>query len=172
MATERRGAANILSPMTVLGLLMALLLTIGGLTSAPNSIAAGPAATAKPVPGWPGGTPVYQGRYTLVKSSDATFAKTGMLTVFSRFVPRVGPTISGILSLYTADGTNVLYLTHFTHSGTKLSTIVNLGIFTGPEIGKLQVLSRQGTSMVVKFVPFSGRAIELRFTRFSTNPHP
>jgi hypothetical protein len=167
MTTRRRG---VLLPVIARGMLLALLL-IGGLASAPSSMAAGSPA-AKPVPGWPGGITAYQGRYKLVKSSDPGFAKSGMLTVFTRFVPRQGPTISGILALYTADDTSVLYVTRFSHIGTKLSASVNLGIYTGPKIGILQVVSRQGAVLVVKFIPLSGSTAELQFDRFSTNPHP
>lgn len=125
------------------------------------------------VPGWPGKPQSYEGRYHLVASSDASFAQSGELTVFLRKVPHViKPQLSGVLSLYTMNSTNLLYLSHFVHAGTARSAQLSLGIFTGPEIGRFVLVSHQGTALAATFVPLQGAPVSLRFVQFSTNPHP
>jgi hypothetical protein len=136
-------------------------------------VASGAAPAATAIPGWPGGAKPYLGRYHLVSSSDANIAKSGMLTIFTRIVPhQPAPVISGILALYSMNGTNALYLSHFLHTGLKLTATVNLGIYTGPKIATFVVVSRNGPDMMVKFVPVSGTVISMHFMRFSLNPHP
>ncbi len=131
------------------------------------------APTAKVISGWPGGLKSYQGRYKLVNSTDATFAKSGELTIFGRIVHGLkGLQLSGILSLYTKSDTAVLYVTHFEKVGSTLSASVNSGIYTGPVIGKFHLVTRKGATMEAEFVPTQGRPIFLRFHRISSNPHP
>lgn len=154
------------------GLALASLL-LGGASGLGAVGAAGSTGAVKPIPGWPGGLTSYEGRYRLITSSNTAFANAGMLTIFGRTVPhQAKPQMSGILALYTTDGTNVVYLTHFVHAGTKLSARVNLGIYTGPEIATFNVVSHQGTSMLVKYLPLQGTSISLHFSRISSNPHP
>ena len=125
------------------------------------------------IPGWPGGPGAYTGRYRLTASGDAGFARSGTLTIFARTVPhQAKPQMSGILSLYTTDGTNVLYLAHFVHAGTTRSAQVSLGIYTGPEIGRFVMVSRHGAALAARFVPLKGAPVSLRFVEFSTSPHP
>lgn len=154
--------------MTTVGLLL------GGWASGAHATAGGGStSTVNVIPGWPGGAAVYVGRYRLTTSGDTTFAQSGMLTIFTRTVlHQPKPQMSGILSLYTADGTNVLYLTHFVHAGTMRSAQVNLGIYTGPLIGRFAVASHQGSALAATFVPLEGGPVSLRFTRISVNPHP
>ncbi|MDB5058239.1 MAG: hypothetical protein JWO59_1711 [Chloroflexi bacterium] len=158
----------------LIALVTVVSLSAGGLRGGSNAHAAGAPAAIKVVPGWPGGITVYKGRYRLTNSGDPSFAKSGMLTVFTRVVPhQPKPQMSGILSLYADSGTNVLYLSHFTTTGTKLSANVTLGIYTGPEIGKFVVTMHQGAELVANFVPvLGGSTVKLQFTRFSKNPHP
>lgn len=137
------------------------------------TLAAPTTHAAKLLPGWPGGITSYQGRYKLTKSSDAGFAKSGELTLFGRVVPRVkGLQLSGILALYTADGTSVLYLTNFGHAGTKQSAVVHEGIYTGPIIGHFALVTRKGAAMTAAFVPDHGTDVHLWFSQISTSPHP
>ncbi|MGH2345052.1 MAG: hypothetical protein ACRDG4_07480, partial [Chloroflexota bacterium] len=108
----------------------------GGMHGTAQTLAATGSPTAKVVSGWPGGLKSYQGRYKLVSSSNAGFAKSGELTIFGRIVHGLkGLQLSGILALYTKDDTAVLYVTHFEQIGSKLSASVNSGIYTGPVIG-------------------------------------
>ncbi len=140
-------------------------------TGAP--VAGGTPVSGPAIPGWPGKPQAYEGRYRLTASSDDSFARSGALTVFTRIVPhQPKPQLSGILSLYTTDGTNVLYLSHFIHAGTTRSAQVSLGIYTGPEIGRFVLVSRHGAALAATFVPLQGAPVSLRFVQFSTNPHP
>lgn len=151
----------------------ALVLLCGATVPLPAAHATGQSAQVKTLPGWPGGIALYKGRYRLTSSGDASLAQSGMLTIFSRTVPhQLGPQMSGILALYTSNGTNVLYMTHFVHAGLKLSARVNLGIYTGPEIGTFAVVAHQGNDLTANFVPLSGATVSLHFSRISTNPHP
>jgi len=149
------------------------LLLGGGVAGAHAAPWGGSTSNVTALPGWPGGPGAYAGRYRLTASGDASFAQSGMLTIFTRTVlHQPKPQMSGILSLYTADGTNVLYLTHFVHAGTTSSAQVNLGIYTGPLIGRFAVASHQGAALAATFVPLEGAPVPLRFTRISANPHP
>jgi hypothetical protein len=146
---------------------------IGGAIGADRTAAATAAPAAKVVSGWPGGLKSYQGRYKLVKASTASFAKSGELTIFGRFVKGLdGLQLSGILALYTSDGTNALYVTHFEQVGSKLTASVNLGIYTGPVIGAFNLVTRKGTMVTAKFVPTQGAAVSLTFKQISNDPHP
>jgi len=168
--TGRRGvrfrlhvAAAVLSAATL----------IGGVYNAHQAVAAPTAPAPRVVPGWPGGITSYQGRYRLVKASRASFATTGELTLFGRFVKGVkGLQLSGILALYSADGTNALYVTHFEQVGAKRTASVNLGIYTGPVIGAFNLVSRKGALLTAQFVPTKGAPVSLTFTQISKDPHP
>lgn len=140
----------------------------------PVSVKAAVSAAAQAGPGWPGGNAKYLGRYRLTWSSSATLAHGGELTIFLRKgVPnQPKPILGGILALYGADGTNVLYLTHFEHTGAKLSARVNLGIYTGPVIGSFNVTSIHGNNMIASLSQVDGTVTSLHLTRFTTNPHP
>jgi hypothetical protein len=83
-----------------------------------------------------------------------------------------GLQLSGILALYTTDGTNALYVTHFKQVGSKLTASVNLGIYTGPVIGAFNLVSRKGTAVTARFVPTKGAPVTLTFKQISTDPHP
>ncbi len=147
---------------------------LGAQAAAVGAASAGGApVSGRAIPGWPGSPRAYEGRYRLVASSDDSFARSGALTVFTRIVPhQTKPRLSGVLSLYTTDGTNVLYLSHFVHAGTTRSAQVSLGIYTGPEIGRFVVVSRHGAALAATFVPLQGAPVSLRFVQFSTSPHP
>ena len=152
-----------------------LLLTLGVQVprGAGHALAAKASPAAKVVPGWPGGLKSYQGRYKLITSSNAGFAKSGELTIFGRVVHGLtGLQLSGILALYATDGSSVLYLTRFVHFGAKLSATLHAGIYTGPTIGKFSLLTRKGATMIAEFVPGHGAPIRLGFMEISSNPHP
>ena len=126
-----------------------------------------------PVPGWPGAKAAYMGRYRLISSSEAALARRGELTVFLRKVPQEKmPVLSGILALYGTDGTDVFYLTHFAHAGTRLWTGVNMGIYTGPAIGQFIVKRFYRNTLSALFAIHDGPSVVLHFVRFSANPHP
>jgi len=136
-------------------------------------VAGGVSPSGPALPGWPGGPQAYRGRYRLIASSDNSFAQSGVLTIFTRTVPhQTKPQLSGILSLYTTAGANVLYLTHFIHMGSTRSAQVNLGIYAGPEIGRFVVVLHHGAALGITFVPLQGASVSLRFVHFSTSPHP
>lgn len=156
-----------------IGAIALLALALAGPHALPAVHAAGQSASIRTLPGWPGGIAPYEGHYRLTRSGDATLAQSGMLTIFPRTVPhQAHPQMSGILALYTSVSTNVLYMTHFVHAGPRLSARINLGIYTGPEIGTFAVVARQGSAMAARFVPLQGAAVALSFSRISTNPHP
>jgi len=151
-----------------------VLLTLGiQIPRAGQAWAAKASPVAKVAPGWPGGLKSYQGRYTLITSSNAGFARSGELTIFGRVVHGLkGLQLSGILAVYTAEGSTVFYLTHFVHAGTKLGAALHAGIYTGPTVGKFSLITRKGASMTAEFVPGHGTAVRLGFKEISNNPHP
>jgi hypothetical protein len=96
-----------------------------------------------------------------------------MLTIFMRTVPHEPrPVLSGVLALNGASQTNVLYLTHFIHAGPKLSTAVNLGIFTGPVLGKFVVVSHDSRILTASLLATGQAPLQFTFLHFSQNPHP
>ena len=144
--------------------------TLSGTAQLP--IHAAPAA-AGVIPSWPAPSSQYLGRYHLTASSAPMLATSGELTIFLRVVPKVPqPALSGILSLKTKTQTNVLYLTAFKHTSSKLWTSINLGIFTGPVLGSFVVTSIKGDQMTAQFVQATQAPITFSFVRFSHNPHP
>ena len=127
----------------------------------------------KPIPGWPGAKAQYLGRYNLIKSSDPTLATSGELVIFTRIVPPVRIlALSGILTLVTKGDTNVVYLTHFVHAGAKLWTQVNLGIYTGPVLGRFTVTAIKGNDLSGTLTPAGQAPVKLSFVRFTKSPHP
>ncbi len=154
---------------------IALTVFCQGILAVPVASAKAPAAAAPStaIPGWPGQTAQYLGRYRVVSSSDASLAQQGELTLFMRKVNgQPKPVLSGILSLHGASGSNVLYLTHFVHSGMKLSTTLSAGIYTGPVVGRFVVTTRASGRLTVALVVPGGAPVALRLVRFSANPHP
>lgn len=122
---------------------------------------------------WPGNTAQYLGRYRLTASTDLDLAQTGMLTIFMRTVPHEPrPVLSGILALNGTNQDNVLYLTHFEHSGPKLSTSVNLGIYTGPVLGRFVVTAHDSHAMSASLLATGQAPLQFTFQHFSRNPHP
>ena len=122
---------------------------------------------------WPGSKAQYLGRYRLSGSSDLSLAQTGMLTIFMRTVPHEPrPVLSGILALNGTNQTNVLYLTHFEHAGPKLSTSVNLGIYTGPVVGQFVVTTHDSSTMSASLLAAGQAPLQFTFQHFSRNPHP
>lgn len=152
----------------------AMALPATGSHAAPAQVASrARAAATKAIPGWPGATSQYLGRYHLTKSSDPALATGGELTVFLRVVrPNPKPVLSGILSLDTKTQSNVVYLTKFMHAGTKLWTTVNLGIYTGPVLGQFAVISDHQGHLAGDIVRKGASPVALQFVRFSSNPHP
>ena len=174
MKREVHGRWGVGRRLRLATVLIAVLALAGlGPRDAGPMLAATATPTAKTVPGWPGGLKSYQGRYKLITSSDAAFAKSGELTIFGRTVRGLkGLQLSGILSLYNSTGTSVLYLTHFGHMGSKLSAVINAGLYTGPVIGKFDLVTRKGAAMAAVIVPGHGAEIRLRFSEISNNPQP
>jgi hypothetical protein len=141
--------------------------------AAPAPVVVQGQVAAKAIPGWPGASSQYLGRYHLTTSSDPALATSGELTVFLRVVrPNPKPVLSGILALDTKTQSNVVYLTKFMHAGTKLWTTVNLGIYTGPVLGQFEVTSVQDGHLAGEIVQKGSAPVALRFVRFTTNPHP
>ena len=83
--------------------------------------AAKTAAGGRAKPGWPVPSAAYLGRYTMTWSSDASFARSGFLTLFMRSItkPKAMVVPSGIVSVFGRDATTVLYLTKFGHLGSR-----------------------------------------------------
>jgi hypothetical protein len=144
-----------------------------GMLALSTAYPAAHARAAGTVAGWPGGLTAYQGRYRLTFSSSASLATSGMLTIFGRKVPHQEyPQMSGILSLYSSDDSNVLYLTHFSTSGTHLSARVNLGIYTGPLVATFAVRSYRAGTLSATMTQIDKTTTRLTLVRFSTDPQP
>lgn len=146
--------------------------TAAATSPAPTMVARRPAADRVLV-SWPGHTGQYLGRYQLSASSDLDLAQSGMLTIFLRSVPHEPrPVLSGILALNGTSQTNVLYLTHFKHRGAKLSTSVNLGIYTGPVLGQFAVTARDSRMLSASLLAPGQAPMRFTFQHVSRNPHP
>lgn len=144
----------------------------GGVTSP----APAPLAVARAAPGWPVPRATYLGRYRMTWSSDPAFARTGLLTLFMRPVtkPKAMNVPSGIISVVSSDATTVLYLTKFGHLGSRAVADVNLGLYTSSPVGAVQLTAFSAASHTLTLV-FSApgeRPVQLRFTRYSADPHP
>jgi hypothetical protein len=164
--------------------------TPGGTAAARN----GQTATGAPAgsPGWPMKTQAYLGRYRMTWSSDRAFAQAAMLTLFMRHVTKPKEMIlpSGILSAFGRDETTVLYITKLKHKGTHGSAEASAGNYTYTPVGLIDLIrfdprhhtlsirldlsgDRQGGGFKsVAQSKHGGKPIELRFTRYSANPHP
>lgn len=129
--------------------------------------------TAHAQPGWPMARASYLGRYRMTWSSDPSFARSGLLTLFMRPVTKPKATVvpSGIMSVFGGDATTVLYLTRFGHLGSRAVADVNVGVFTSPPVGTVQVTTFSHTLTLV-FSASGSRPVQMRFVRYSANPHP
>lgn len=129
-----------------------------------------------PKPGWLLPKTAYLGRYTMAWSSDRSFAKSGLLTLFMRSItkPKAMVVPSGIISVFGNSATTVLYLTKFGHLGSRALADVNLGLYTSPPVGTVQLTTFSATSHTLTLV-FSAQGSEpvaMRFIRYSADPHP
>jgi len=116
------------------------------------------------------------GRYRMTWSSDPSFARSGLLTLFLRPVtkPKVTVVPSGIMSVFGGDATTVLYLTRFGHLGSRAVADVNVGVFTSPPVGAVQLttFSVASHTLTLVFSASASRPVEMRFVRYSADPHP
>lgn len=144
----------------------------GGATSP----AASTAAVAHAKPGWLVPRASYLGRYRMTWSSDRSFARSGLLTLFMRKItkPKAMVVPSGIISVFGGDATTVLYLTKFGHLGSRAVADVNLGLYTSSPVGAVQLTAFSAASHTLTLVLSApgSRPVELRFTRYSADPHP
>jgi hypothetical protein len=143
---------------------------------APPMPALATAAVAKAKPGWLVPRSAYLGRYTLSWSSDRSFAKSGLLTLFMRQITQPKKMIvpSGIISVYGNAETTVLYLTRFGHLGARAMADVNLGLYTSVPVGTVQLTAFSATTHTLTLV-FSAQGnelVQMRFIRYSADPHP
>lgn len=122
-------------------------------------------------PGW-GSHATYVGRYRLVSVSGGA-DRDGRLTLFMRTVFQGQPPVpSGILSLHGArNGTSLFYLTDLSHSGGRRLAAVRSGSFDGPVVGRLDS-GAAGSGSLAAVLRLGGDTMQVRFRRFSTNPHP
>jgi hypothetical protein len=139
--------------------------------SATPSATSTPAAAARASgkPGW-GRQASYVGRYRLLEG-DA--ADDGQLTLFLRTVFPGQPAVpSGIMALHgSAQGTDLFYLTDLVHDGGRHSAALHAGSFDGPVVGSLSDVTTAGGRLGAA-VQLSGRTLQVRFRRFSADPHP
>jgi hypothetical protein len=142
--------------------------------SAPGASAAPLSAHARP--GWPMARASYLGRYRMTWSSDQSFARSGLLTLFMRQVtkPKAMIVPSGIMSVFGGDATTVLYLTKFGHLGSRAVADVNVGLYTSSPVGAVELTAFSVASHTLTLVlAAAGRQrVEMRFIRYSANPHP
>lgn len=142
---------------------------------AATSHAAG-AAIANTTPGWPLPRTAYLGRYTMTWSSDRSFARSGLLTLFLRPVtkPKAMVVPSGIISVFGHAATSVLYLTMFGHLGSRAMADVNLGVYTAPPVGTVQLtaFSLKTHTLTLVLSARGNELVQMRFIRYSADPHP
>jgi hypothetical protein len=147
-------------------------------TAAAPSASSAPSASAvaHAKPGWPVPSASYLGRYRLTWSSDRSFARSGLLTLFMRSVtkPKAMIVPSGIVSIYGNDATTVLYLTRFGHLGPRPVAAVNVGLYTSSPVGAVQLttLSVASHTLTLMLSAPGAPSIQMRFTRYSADPHP
>jgi hypothetical protein len=131
---------------------------------------------ARAVPGWPAPKPAYLGRYTLTWASDPSYARGSLLTLFMRAItkPKKMTVPSGIISVYGPGTMSVLYLSKFGHLGPRGVADVTAGLYTSPPAGTVALTDFSAASHTLTLVLSApgGRAVTLRFTRFSADPHP
>jgi hypothetical protein len=145
--------------------------------AAPAPAAPAPAALPASAPaGWPMAHAAYLGRYRLTASSDGTFAKSGLLTLFMREIkkPKEMVVPSGVLSAFSPGQTTVLYLSGFQHSGSRAMAEVSAGNYGYPPSGQAWVtrFSQAGHVLQLSFAPTGGHPVTLTFTRYAADPHP
>jgi hypothetical protein len=122
-------------------------------------------------PGWLVSPAAYLGRYKLVSSSPGS--PQGQLTLFiqEEFPGKPGVP-SGIVSLRTASGTVVLYLTDLDHDGKQRLSLVHGGAFVAPATGSFTVATL-GHGIVAGTLKQKGLTTQrLTFKRFSTSSQP
>lgn len=155
--------------------------------------AASPAIT----PGW-GALPSFLGRYHLVGGTVAAPSASpsagifslavngaarvaavsqqptgGELTIFMRKVKTGEPYVpSGILSVHTASGNSVIYLTMLSSAGSGRTAVVNQGAFVGNPIGKLTGTAGAGGRLTATVDAQGFPTFTVRLVRFSANPAP
>lgn len=176
----------------VIPVLVLLSLTGAGCTSAAPVPAGGPASSpasaprpgpavsvadvARAAPGWPAPKAAYLGRYKLTGSSDPSFARAGLLTLFMRTItkPKKMVVPSGILSVYGPGTTSVLYLSQFGHLGQRGVADVTAGLYAAPPAGTVALTAFTADSHTLTLVlsPSGGAPVTMRFTRYSADPHP
>ena len=176
--------------------------SLGGQGQTPAARSPGTATTSKPSStsksqaGW--GAPAdFLGRYGLivgtpvaqspaqagifsaaVAAADSLVAGAqtptgGELTLFMRTVKKTEPPEpSGILSLTTAAGSYVLYLTNLESAGLARTATVHGGAFLGPAIGVLKGSSGGSATLTADVTAHGIGAFSVRFVRFSANPSP
>ena len=137
--------------------------------STPEATATATIAAAKGARGW-GSQARYVGRYRLVTTEGAD---DGQLTLFLRTVFAGQPAVpSGIMALHgTQEGTNIFYLTDLVHSGDQHLASLHAGSFDGPVVGQLTDVTTDG-GQLGGAVRLRDRTLQVRFRRFSANPHP
>jgi len=109
-------------------------------------------------------------------SSDRSFARSGLLTLFMRHItkPKAMVVPSGIISVFGEAATSVLYLTKFGHLGSRALADVNVGVYTSPPIGTVQLttFSAKTHTLTLVFSAQGNELVQMRFIRYSADPHP
>lgn len=118
----------------------------------------------------------YLGRYKMTWSSDRSFAESGLLTLFMRRITKPVAMIvpSGIMSIFGNAATTVLYLTKFGHLGSRAIADVNPGLYTSTPVGTIQLtaFSVKAHTLTLVFSAQGNELVQMRFIRYSANPHP
>jgi hypothetical protein len=88
--------------------------------------------------------------------------------------PKAMTVPSGIVSVFGNDATTVLYLTRFGHLGSQAVADVNLGLYTSSPVGAvhLTTFSVASHTLTLTLSAPGAPSIQMRFTRYSANPHP
>lgn len=168
--------------------LVSLLLAACSGTGTPGGTAAGKklGARARAGPGavrllhwpatWPAAQSAYFGRYRLIASTDRSFARSALLTLFLREIkkPREMTVPSGVLSAFAPGQTTVLYLSRLRNAGPRGMADVSAGNFGYPPVGEARILGfdQHRHLLMLAFSPSRGRTVRLSFLRYSANPHP
>jgi hypothetical protein len=147
------------------------------LVSAAGVESADAASAPAPPKGWVAGWIVpnakFVGRYRLTASRIVNpgvrgSKTTGELTLFLQTTYAGSPPVpAGIISLHTADTTDVLYLTELDHTGTTLESLVHGGSFVAPATGRFVVSKLAGGEIRGTLTGTRLAKRELTFKRFS-----
>jgi len=109
-------------------------------------------------------------------SSDRSFAKSGLLTLFMRKITKPVAMIvpSGIMSIFGNAATTVLYLTKFGHLGSRAIADVNPGLYTSIPVGIIQLtaFSVKAHTLTLVLSAQGNELVQMRFIRYSADPHP